>query len=280
MSKLSCRAQLAATVAAVIALGIVAGPAGSSTGDHDGPGDGSVPFWPHETGALVGTSETFIHVRDDGSYFDPSIDRRVSPVNEGPSAAATAPAQTSPREPQAVEHARVIRAEINAAYRRVPGRKLVVTEATSTHVVETLTLVTDWLDPRVVAADAGIYFAICPARASCPFPARSAAWPAGAFLPRRQAVELALRTFLETSATLVVVALPTMEPVWVVLERDYLLTRVDASALRDRLASGVAASDAPLQELVLRLTRPHLFVPLRILPVPGDTIYAVPFAGR
>ena len=37
-----------------------------------------------------------------------------------------------------VEQARVIREQINAAYRRVPGRKLVVTEATSTDVVETL----------------------------------------------------------------------------------------------------------------------------------------------
>ena len=200
------------------------------------------------------------------------------------SATTTAPAHTSPTasalEPQAVEHARVIRAEINAAYRRVPGRKLVVTEATSTDVVETLTLVTDWLEPRVVAADSGIYFAICPARASCPSPARSAAWPAGAFLPRREAVELALRTFLETSASLVVVALPTTEPLWVVLERDDLLTRVDASALLDQLASNPAVSDAPLRELVFRLTRPNLYVPLPVLPPPRDTIYAVPFAGR
>ena len=174
----------------------------------------------------------------------------------------------------------MIRAEINAAYRLVPGRKLVVTEATATDVVETLTLVTDWLEPRVVAADSGIYFAICPARASCPSPALSAAWPAGAFLPRRQAVELALRTFLETSASLVVVALPTTEPLWVVLERDDLLTRVDASALLDQLASNPAVSGAPLRELVFRLTRPNLYVPLPVLPAPRDTIYAVPFAGR
>ena len=74
------RARLAAAVAAVTALAIVAGPAGSrSTGNHDLPGDGSVPFWPFETGVLVGTSETFIDVRDDGSYFDSSIGRRVFP---------------------------------------------------------------------------------------------------------------------------------------------------------------------------------------------------------
>lgn len=199
-------------------------------------------------------------------------------------ATTTAPAHTSPTasalEPQVVEQARVIREQINAAYRRVPGRKLVVTEATSTDVVETLTLVTDWLEPRVVAADSGIYFAICAARASCPSPARSAAWPTSAFLPRREAVELALRTFLETSASLVVVALPTTEPLWVVLERDDLLTRIDASALLDQLASNPAASDAPLRELVVRLTRPNLYVPLPVVPPPRDTIYAVPFAGR
>lgn len=42
------------------------------------PGDSAVPFWPHETGALVGTSETYADLRDDGSYYDPSLGRRVS----------------------------------------------------------------------------------------------------------------------------------------------------------------------------------------------------------
>ena len=32
-------------------------------------------------GALVGTSEMFIDVRADGSYFDPSVGRRVAPAN-------------------------------------------------------------------------------------------------------------------------------------------------------------------------------------------------------
>jgi hypothetical protein len=43
------------------------------------PGDTAVGFWPHETGTAVGTSETFEHVREDGSYYDPSLGRRVSP---------------------------------------------------------------------------------------------------------------------------------------------------------------------------------------------------------
>jgi hypothetical protein len=34
--------------------------------------------WPHETGALGGTSETFMDMRDDDSYYDPSLGRRVS----------------------------------------------------------------------------------------------------------------------------------------------------------------------------------------------------------
>ena len=55
-------------------------PADSSAGTTDvGPGDtGGAPFWPHETGVLVGTSETFTEVRADGSYVDPSLGRRVS----------------------------------------------------------------------------------------------------------------------------------------------------------------------------------------------------------
>src|SRR6266511_3801096 len=42
----------------------------------------------------------------------------------------------------ALRQARVIRAEVNAKYRLLPGRKLIVTEATATGVVKTLTLVT------------------------------------------------------------------------------------------------------------------------------------------
>lgn len=199
-------------------------------------------------------------------------------------AAATFPASTSATasaiEPEALTRAGVIRAEVDARYRRVPGRKLAVTEATTTGVVQTLTLVTDWLElPRVVPANNGIYFAICSARAKCPYPARSAAWPAAAFLPRRQALELALRTFLETSVSLVVVALPTAVPVWVVFERDDLLANIDAPAVLDQLARHPAVADTPLRDLVRRLTRPRLFRPLPILPPPDDTIYAVRLLG-
>jgi hypothetical protein len=186
-------------------------------------------------------------------------------------------AVTSALAPQALAHARVIRAETNVRYRLLPGRKLVVTESTSTGVVQSLTLVIDWVElSRVVPADNGIYFAICSVRARCPYRARSAAWPTLAFLPRRQALELALRTFVETSVSLVVVALPTAKPVWVVFERDDLFATISAPAVLDQLAKQPAVADAALRELVDQLTRPRLFLPLPILPPPDDTIYAVP----
>jgi hypothetical protein len=190
------------------------------------------------------------------------------------SSATAASATAAALEPKALTRARAIRAEVSARYRLLPGRKLVVTEATTTGVVETLTLVTDWLDPHVVPADNGIYFAICSLRARCPYPRRSAAWRALAFLPRRQALELALRTLLETSVSLVVVALPTAEPVWVVFERDDLLSNTDGPAVLEQLASSRASVQPPLRKLVDQLTRPRLFAPLPILPPPDDTIYA------
>lgn len=58
-----------------------AGADGPASGlNHDVlPGDTAVPFWPHETGALAGTSETFVDMRADGSYLDLSLGRRVWP---------------------------------------------------------------------------------------------------------------------------------------------------------------------------------------------------------
>jgi hypothetical protein len=34
--------------------------------------------WPHQTGVVAGTSETFTNMREDGSYYDPSLGRRVA----------------------------------------------------------------------------------------------------------------------------------------------------------------------------------------------------------
>jgi hypothetical protein len=188
------------------------------------------------------------------------------------------PATALALAPDALTRAEAIRAEVNARYRPLPGRRLVVTEATSTEGVTMLTLMTtDWLDGRVVPMDNGINFAICSARARCPYPARWAAWRVAAFMPRRQALELALRTLLETSVSLVVVSLPTAQPVWAVFERDDLLASIDAPAVLDRLASSPAVIDFPLRELVGRLTRPRLFAPVALGP--DDSIVAVRLFG-
>jgi len=64
-----------AVIGAITALGLAASaPAGTAPP----PGDTTVAFWPYETGALVGTSETYVDVREDGSYYDPEVGRRVS----------------------------------------------------------------------------------------------------------------------------------------------------------------------------------------------------------
>jgi hypothetical protein len=186
---------------------------------------------------------------------------------------ATAPALT----PDGLARAGAIRAEVNARYRPLPGRRLVVTEATSVGGGMLALWNDDWLEGRVVPMDNGIYFSICSARARCPYPARWAAWRVAAFMPRRQALELALRTLLETTVSLVVVSLPTAQPVWAVFEREDLLANIDAGAVLDRLASSPAVIDLPLRELVGRLTRPRLFAPAALAA--DDSIITVRLFG-
>jgi hypothetical protein len=79
--------------------------------------------------------------------------------------------------------------------------------------------------------------------------------------------------------SLVVVALPTAEPVWVVFERDHLVSNIDGPAVLEQLASSRGSVQPALRELVDQLTRPGLFVPLPILPPPDDTIYATRLLG-
>jgi hypothetical protein len=79
MKKRSTRTRIVAVAVSMGALGL----AGTAPAGEEMPGDRSVPFWPHETGALMGTSETFVDVRGDGSYYDPSIGRRVAAVVQG-----------------------------------------------------------------------------------------------------------------------------------------------------------------------------------------------------
>lgn len=200
----------------------------------------------------------------------------------GTGAVPAARADETPARLQAdtLAQAQVIRAEVTARYRGVPGRRLVVTEASPTWVVGTLTLVTDILEEqRVVSAGNGLYYEVCPVRAQCPYPRRSASRPVSALLPRRLGLELALRTFLETSADLVVVLLPTEHPTWAVFERNDLLADVDSSAVPSVLAEDLTTTELPLRQLVVRITRPRLFVPLFSLPPSSGTIFALSLFG-
>lgn len=191
----------------------------------------------------------------------------ASPLGTGPNVAAL--------EPRALSQARVIRGELNARYRTVGGRRLTVRDATSTAGVGAFTLVDDWLAaPRLVPAANGIYFAICAPGRACPYPPRRASWRPTAFLPLRLACELALRALAETSASVVVVSLPTREPVWAVYERADLEATVDAGHALRALARHPAHDDALLRSLVADIGRPRLYAPIPVLP-PRAAVYAV-----
>jgi len=177
-------------------------------------------------------------------------------------AAGSASPVASTLEPRSLARAQTIRAQLDARYRVVRGRGLAVTEATATGVVESFTLLTlDLLETRVLPADNGIYYAICPVRASCPYPARRFARPAAELFPRRLALELALRTFLETSADVVAVSLPTPRFILFVLECEELAREVDLATLAKALDCDPSrALSSSLEVVVDRLTRPRVYV--------------------
>jgi hypothetical protein len=180
--------------------------------------------------------------------------------------------------PPALVQAQKIRAQINARYLARRGPDLAVTEASSTGVIESFTLTTGTDGLRVVSADGGIYFALCPRHASCPHPVRGSGRPAAAFLPRRQALELALRTFLETPADVVAVSLPTTRFVLFIVERTDLEREVDMPTLMKRLAGNpTIAVDASLRRSVNQLTYSRIFLPLGLQSTPtgGDTMPAI-----
>lgn len=180
--------------------------------------------------------------------------------------------------PPTLVQAQKIRAEINERYLAPGGPGLAVTEASSTAVLESFSLLTPE-GLRVVPADGGIYFAICPRRARCPFPARGSARPASAFLPRRQALELALRTFLETPADVVAVSLPTTRFVLFIVERGELEREVDMPTLMKSLAGNPTIGvDASLRRSVDQLTYSRIFIPLGLesTPTGADTMPAMP----
>ena len=184
---------------------------------------------------------------------------------------AHASATTSALEPKSLARAQTIRAQLDARYRVLPGRGLAITEATSTGVVESFALLTqDLLETRFVQADNGIYYAICPVRAACPYPARRFARPAADLAPRRLALELALRTFLETSADIVVASLPTPRFIAFVVERNELAQEVDVPTLARALRSAAPrALSASLERVVDRVTRPRVFLAIGLEPTPS-----------
>jgi hypothetical protein len=170
----------------------------------------------------------------------------------------------------ALVRARAIGDEVDARY---PGLR--VTETSSTAVIESLTLF-DGEAPRIVPADRGIYYAVCPNGATCPYPGR-AATPATALAPRRVALELALRTFVETSADLVVVSLPTRRFTLLVVERD----AIDFGGLAPRMARfSPADRSQELRSVVDAGTLAHLYVPFGLYPTASgrDSLLALPLA--
>ncbi len=181
---------------------------------------------------------------------------------------ATAAVSGDALERESLVQARTIRAEVSARYRARPGPGLAVTEASTTGVVESFTLLTpDLLGARSFPADNGVWYAICPVRATCPYPARRFARPAAARGPRRLALELAVRTFLETSADVVAVSLPTPRFIAFIVERQELAREVDlptlAHALRGKPSRAMSAS---LRTVVDRVTRPRVYLFLTLEP--------------
>ena len=186
--------------------------------------------------------------------------------------------ETRADDSRPVSRARVIQLEVSSRYTRSRANGLEVTEASSTGVIESFTLVSAELtDSRVVSAENGIYYAICSVGALCPYPAQRFARPAAAFRPRRLAIELAVRTFTETTANVVAVSLPTRNFVLFVIERNELAGD-DLSSLVEDLGRDPRhpPSDA-LRELVDRTTRHRIFAFAGFEPTPSgrDSLGAV-----
>jgi hypothetical protein len=188
-----------------------------------------------------------------------------------PALSAQASTTASALEPRLLVGAQAIRAQVDARYRALPGPGLAVTEATSTGVVESFALLTsDLLETRLVPADDGIWYAICPVQATCPYPARRFARPAADLLPRRLALELAVRTFLQTSADVVAVSLPTPRFIAFIVERDELGREVNLPGLAKALNGAPARTlSASLWAVIDRVTRPRVFVAMGLEPAPN-----------
>ncbi|HSI98740.1 MAG TPA: hypothetical protein VK926_10295 [Gaiellaceae bacterium] len=160
--------------------------------------------------------------------------------------------------------AQSIRAELNTQARLVPRPAFTIRESTTMYPLESLTLLTeDLFERRFVSAERGIWYGMCPLEGICPSPAPRLARPAADVLPRRLALELAVRTFLATDAEVVAVSLPTPRTVAFVITREELVNEVDLRTLLAALrAEQVPETSSVLRKVVneLTLARTFLFV--------------------
>ncbi len=154
-----------------------------------------------------------------------------------------------------LQRARGITRGVEARDRQAARTRFDVTDVSLTLVVASVEVGASGSQPaRSIPADNGIHFAVCPAgTAMCAGPGRGVSRRASS-AARRVGLELALRTFLETPATLVVVSLPGAEgrsPA-LVFERSFL-RGIDAEALLRQLGEVATAADR-----LDRLARRHL----------------------
>jgi hypothetical protein len=200
---------------------------------------------------------------------------------------ATGAPPLAPASAATLAQAGTIREELNTRIRLVPGAGLSVTEATSTDMIDSFTLLSqDLLDARFVPAAGGVWYTLCPTAVGCPSPASRFARRADDRFARRLALELALRTFVTSDAPLVGVALPTPRFVAVIFERDELAAKVDMPALARALRAEPLVDPAvaalaktaragnqwtpfsSLQRTIDELTRPRTYLFLDFEPGP------------
>jgi hypothetical protein len=165
-----------------------------------------------------------------------------------------------------------IRADAHARVALIPGAQLRLAAPRATDEIESFVLLSeDLLGQHFVSAGSGVWYSICARRGPCVAPAPRLTRPAGDHAARRLALELAVRTFLETDAPVVAVSLPTPRIVVVVLVRNELAHEDDLEALASLLRRQPlhATPTAGLRDLVERLTRPRTYLYLGLEKSPS-----------
>jgi len=174
-----------------------------------------------------------------------------------------------------LQRAREIAREVETRHHPAAGTRSVVTDVSLTLVVASVELGASGSQPaRSIPADNGVHFAVCPVgTAMCAAPGRGVSRRASS-AAGRVGLELALRTFLETPATLVVVSLPRAgrRPTALVFERSFL-RGIDADSLLRQLGEDATAGDR-----LDRAARRHLvaLAGLASYSQTRDTLLAVP----